>query len=165
MMNAPKRICPSCGGEVSDGNSIAPPRCNSCGELFSSLETTETIGSEEIPPGNAKWRLTFWILLPWLTGMVMSLAFASGTTDWIANNLPFNMGNRAADNSGWGLLVVIIGSSARLAYLRHRSKILRGEIPFPGDVIAWTIAITLGHIGVALGVLFAGCLVIAKAWH
>ena len=151
---------PSCGGEIADATSISPPRCKICGELFDSLESAAAIGRDRSEPKTGRW-----LLLPWLAAIVILLALVSGSADWLTRNLPFNLGYRAMNNTGWGLFFLTVGSSARWAYLKNQVKIRRGEGPLLGGIVTWTIIITLVQLFTAFGVAFAGCLIFVGSWH
>jgi hypothetical protein len=89
-----------------------------------------------------------WIIVPWLTLIVVVLARQFGADNWIESALPLGLGRMAVKNSGWGLLLLTFGCSARWAYLRvSRVTTNRGELI--GTVICMAILITLAYILVA----------------
>jgi len=101
----------------------------------------------------------FWLILPWLTVGSLLLAETTGFRSWIFKNLPSKLSDIAQNNIGWGILLVTVGSSARWVYLRWYKQT---QNPFFTWVSFsfWTVLLTLSHISVAAGILFAGCMIV-----
>jgi hypothetical protein len=113
---------------------------------------------------DGKKRFDFlWLILPWLTAGALFAAEVIGFRGWLFTVLPSRLGTAAMQNVGWGLLLVTFGSSARWAYLRYGegSNITFGKVV---SILSLASLITIAHICVAAGILFAGCMIIKSNW-
>jgi hypothetical protein len=106
----------------------------------------------------------FWLLLPWLTLGAVLIAAAIGVDRWIIANLPFGLGHIAIGNVGWGMLLVLLGSSARWSYLRYWNR-AQSRADMIGTVISYAIGISLAQFCVAAGVLYVGIFAFMCAHH
>jgi hypothetical protein len=137
-------------------------RCWNCG--------TPVPGSNQIPPRTQTrfvppWRRQpmhiLWLILPWCSLVAVAVAVESGLGDWVVKSLPFGLGSIAVRNSGWGFLLVLVGSSTRWAYLRY-SAFGFEKLELYTKVIGMTIVLILIHacIPIVLVILLAiliGC--------
>jgi len=109
-----------------------------------------SISSERIRPpikySGTDFDLSFlWLLLPWAVAIGMFIASALKLDAWLGT-LPYGLGNLALKNMAWGLFILIVGSSARWAYLRC-SKFGYVRLELYVRVAGLTVLITMVQIG------------------
>jgi len=154
-MEATKRVCRSCGKQMSDFDANELEKCWNCGTPISgSNDQAPAKPVENRTPPNIQSINPIWLILPWLVAFGIFVAYEFGLPNWIRLTFPFELGRMALRNAGWGLLLLTFGCSARWAYLRY-SNVITDAIQLVVTVVCLTILITL------IQMCIAGCIFLA----